>query len=88
MDWNDFRVCNKPDTSNSALGLVVEGSTQGGSKPPTGQQLWDEAKKWLEEKSHGSQDAHSHKNPEEDSINHHGNVLPVILHLWGHKKKR
>lgn len=45
-------------------------------------QLGDEAAKRLEEQAHRSQDAHGHKHPKEDSVDHHGNILPIILHLW------
>lgn len=44
--------------------------------------LRDEATERLEEEAHCSQDTHGHKHPEEDSIDHHGNIFPVILHLW------
>lgn len=50
--------------------------------------LWEEAKKRLDEQAQGSQDAHGHKHPKEDSINHHGNVFPVILHLWAREGRR
>lgn len=45
-------------------------------------QLRDEAAKRLEEQAHCSQDAHGHKHPKEDSVDHHGNIFPVVLHLW------
>lgn len=97
-----WQAKSKADTSSSALGLKTLSSdwstdytelvtcsglvNTGWQQTLTGQQLWDKAKKRLEEESHGSQDAHGHKHPEEDSINHHGNILPVILHLRMRKR--
>lgn len=40
-----------------------------------------EADERLEEESHCSQHAHRHKNPEEDPVDDHRHVLPVVLHL-------
>lgn len=42
-----------------------------------------EADERLEEESQCSQHAHRHKNPEEDPVDDHGHVLPVVLHLQG-----
>lgn len=41
-----------------------------------------EAHERLEEESQCSQHTHSHKNPEENPVDDHGDVFPVILHLW------
>lgn len=42
---------------------------------------FQEADDWLEEESQCSQHTHCHKNPQEDPVDDHGDVLPVILHL-------
>lgn len=41
-----------------------------------------EAHERLEEESQCSQHTHGHKNPEENPVDDHGDVFPVILHLW------
>lgn len=44
-------------------------------------QLREKANERLQEEANGSQNAHQHKDPKEDAVNHHGNILPIILHL-------
>lgn len=39
---------------------------------------------WQEE-PHGAQQADDDEHPEEDAVDHHGHVLPVLLHLPGRK---
>lgn len=41
----------------------------------------EEADERLEEETHCSEHTHQHENPQEDSVNYHGNVLPIVLHL-------
>ena len=36
----------------------------------------------LQEHAHRAEHAHKHKDPQEESVNHHSNVLPVLAHLW------
>lgn len=43
---------------------------------------------WLQEHAHRAEDAHKHKDPQEEAVDHHGNVLPVLAHLWVGKDKR
>ena len=52
----------------------------GGRRPPlldhSGQPGW-------EEQADGAQQAHVDEHPQEDAVDHHGNVLPVFLYLCG-----
>ena len=36
----------------------------------------------LQEHAHRAENAHKHKDPQEESVDHHGNILPVLAHLW------
>lgn len=36
----------------------------------------------LQEHAHCAEHAHKHENPQEEPVNHHGDVLPVLAHLW------
>lgn len=38
-----------------------------------------------EEEPHGAQQADDDEHPEEDAVDHHGHVLPVLLHLPSRK---
>lgn len=43
----------------------------------------------LQEHAHRAKHAHEHKDPQEEAVDHHGNVLPVFTHLWmGMREKR
>lgn len=43
----------------------------------------------LQEHAHCAKHAHKHKDPQEEAVDHHGNVLPVLAHLWmGRDKKK
>jgi len=43
----------------------------------------------LQEEAGGSHDAHQHEHPEEDPVDDHGDVLPVILNLGeDHREKK
>lgn len=44
-------------------------------------QLREKTNERLKEEAYGSQHTHQHKDPKEDAVNHHGNILPIILHL-------
>lgn len=35
----------------------------------------------LQEHAHRAEDAHKHKDPQEEAVDHHRNVLPVLAHL-------
>lgn len=37
----------------------------------------------LQEHADGAKDADKDKDPEEQAVNHHGNILPVLTHLDG-----
>lgn len=43
--------------------------------------------KGLQEESSCTQNAHKDKDPQKDPVNHHGNILPVILDLKGLKEQ-
>lgn len=49
-------------------------------KTKTGASL-EEVDDGLEEESQCSQHTHGHKDPQEDPVDDHGHVLPVVLHL-------
>lgn len=49
---------------------------------------FQEADERLEKESQSSQHAHRHKNPKENPVDDHGNVLPVILHLKRQRKEK
>lgn len=51
------------------------------ARSPDEASLFHEANEWLQEESQCSQYAHRHKDPEEDSVDDHCHVLPVVLHL-------
>lgn len=36
----------------------------------------------LQKHAHCAEHTHKHKNPQEEPVNHHGDVLPVLAHLW------
>lgn len=36
---------------------------------------------WLQEHAHCAEHTHKHKDPQEEPIDHHGNVFPVLAHL-------
>lgn len=36
----------------------------------------------LQEHAHCAEHAYKHKDPQEEAVNHHGNILPVLAHLW------
>lgn len=39
-------------------------------------------KERLQKHAQCAEHAHKHKDPQEEAVNHHGNVLPVLAHLW------
>lgn len=43
----------------------------------------------LQKHAHRAEHAHKHKDPQEEAVDHHGNILPVLAHLWkgGGRKK-
>lgn len=41
-----------------------------------------------QEKADGPKQAHYDEHPQEDPVNHHGDVLPVFLHLCGIKSNK
>lgn len=36
----------------------------------------------LHEHAHRAEHAYKHKDPQEEAVDHHGNILPVLAHLW------
>lgn len=36
----------------------------------------------LQEHAHGAEHAHEDEDPQEEPVDHHGDVLPVLAHLW------
>lgn len=41
-----------------------------------------------QEEADGAQQAHHDEHPQEDAVDHHGNVLPVFFHLQASKRQR
>lgn len=36
----------------------------------------------LHEHAHCAEHTHKHKDPQEEAVDHHGNIFPVLAHLW------
>lgn len=50
------------------------------------QKLNHASQPWRKEEAYGPKQAHDDEHPKEDSVDHHGDVLPVLLHLWKESK--
>lgn len=43
---------------------------------------------WGKEEAYCAKQAHNNEHPQEDPINDHGNILPILLHLWKKQWRR
>lgn len=43
--------------------------------------------KGLHEHAQSAKHAHENKDPQEEAVNHHGDILPVFAHLWTGRDK-
>lgn len=41
----------------------------------------------LQEHAHRAEHAHKHEDPQEEAVNHHGNVLPILAYLYVGEKE-
>lgn len=71
-----------PDAPLAAGGVRQHNGTRGWSARIVGHDLnGGVLEEGLQEHAHRAKDAHKHKDPQEEAVDHHGNVLPILAHL-------